>query len=262
MRKTRKGFTLTEILVAMAIFALGGVSIVGLFIANMKMSRNAMDASRAAEIMRNVRALVTSSLSRPIALRDDYTVYRFDYPGASLKFKPKDLTDRESTGGSTTAATTPEMRRQLFGNVEDNVLFFALPAKEFDVTLITSEDARRQMMTSLPNDGLSRTGDRRFTGVPPEVYRLVPDTLRSSGVIQGHDFDDRPFYSFDFSIRRGVSRSSAPLEGGGTRKAPLDDLYVVHIRIFKGFEFASDYDGQAQQNKPFFEWDFMVAAAK
>lgn len=260
MRSNRRGFTLTEILIAMAIFALGGVSIVGLFIANMRMARNAMDAMRAAEIMRNVRALMTSSLSRPISLGEDRTIYRFDYPGTSLKFRPSQLTERE-TGGTGVGLASTEARRALFGTTEENAVFFALPNRPFDATLWGNTSARDEMTTLLPDEGLSRAGDRKFSGQPPEVFRLVPDVLRSSGVNTPFDPDDRIFYSFDLTIRRSVSRSSATADGGGA-KLPLDDLYVVHLRVYKGFEFAADYAGEKQTNKPVFEWDFLVSAAK
>lgn len=141
MRRMKKGFTLTEILIAMAIFALGGVSIVGLFIANMRMARNAMDAMRAAEIMRNVRALMTASLSRPISFGDDKTMYRFDYPGTSLKFRPSQLAERES--GSTTAGMSVDARRAMFGNLDDNVVFFTLPQR--NLTPLSGVRASRAM---------------------------------------------------------------------------------------------------------------------
>lgn len=259
MRRTKKGFTLTEILIAMAIFALGGVSIVGLFIANMRMARNAMDAMRAAEIMRNVRALMTSSLSRPITQGDDRIIYRFDYPGASLKFRPSLLAERES--GGTAVRISPEERRAMFGSVEENAVFYSLPVKNFDATLWGARQSQDEMTTALPDEALSRAGDRKFPGQPPEVFRLIPDTLRSSGVSVPHDADDRIFYSFDITIRRSVSRSSTSLDGGAT-KVPLDDLYVVHLRVYKGFEYAAEYGGEKQTNKPVFEWDFLVSAAK
>lgn|GEM_PF-2801042 len=259
MRRMKKGFTLTEILIAMAIFALGGVSIVGLFIANMRMARNAMDAMRAAEIMRNVRALMTASLSRPISFGDDKTMYRFDYPGTSLKFRPSQLAERES--GSTTAGMSVDARRAMFGNLDDNVVFFTLPQRNFDATLWGASQSRDEMTTMLPDEALSRTGDRKFSGTPPEVFRLVPDTLRSSGVNTPFDADDRVFYSFDFAVRRSVSRSSTAIDAGG-QKATLDDLYVVHLRVYKGFEYAADYAGERQTNKPVFEWDFLISAAK
>lgn len=259
MRRTKRGFTLTEILIAMAIFALGGVSIVGLFIANMRMARNAMDATRASEIMRNVRALITSSLSRPIAYGNDRTMYRFDYPNTSLKFKPSVLVDRE--GASTVPPLSNEAKRAMFGTLEENVVFFELPTRNFDATLWGNAQTRDEMATMLPDEALSRSGDRKFTAAPPEVFRLVPDTLRSSGITYGYDSDDRVFYTFDFAIHRSVSRSSQSIDGGG-QKTALDDLYVVHLRVYKGFEFASDYGGEKQTNKPFFEWDFLIAAAK
>lgn len=259
MSHKRRGFTLTEILIAMAIFALGGVSIVGLFIANMRMARNAMDASRASEIMRNVRALVTSSLSRPIAYGDTRTVYRFDYPGTSLKFKPGKLVELEGEG--TRPPMSPEARRAMFGSLEDNVVFFELPQRPFDATLWGSNQSRDEMSTLLPDEALTRTGDRKFTGTPPEVFRFVPDAMRSSAITYGYDSDDRIFYSFDFYIHKSVSRSSSSPDKGG-QKAALDDLYVVHLRVYKGFEFADEYGGEKQTNRPFFEWDFLIAAAR
>jgi hypothetical protein len=225
----------------------------------MRMARNAMDATRASEIMRNVRALVTSSLSRPIGYGDDRIMYRFDYPNSSLKFKPSVLVDRE--GSESNPPMNDGAKRAMYGTLEENVVFFELPTRNFDATLWGNAQSRDDMATMLPDEALGRNGDRKFTGAPPEVFRLVPDALRSSGVTYGYDSDDRVFYTFDFAIHRSVSRSSTSVDGGG-QKAALDDLYVVHLRVYKGFEFASDYGGEKQTNRPFFEWDFLIAAAK
>ena len=88
-QRTRRGFTLTEILVAMAIFALGGSAIVALFITNARLSRQAMDYTRASEIGRNVRSLVSHALSRPVPTDTlgNVPIYKFDYPGTSLTFR-------------------------------------------------------------------------------------------------------------------------------------------------------------------------------
>ena len=51
-------------------------------------------------------------------------------------------------------------------------------------------------------------------------------------------------------------------DSGGNEKARLDDLFVVHIRVYKGFTFAQENEGTEMRNDPIFEWDFYVAAAR
>ena len=65
------------------------------------------------------------------------------------------------------------------------------------------------------------------------------------------------FYQFDISIRRSVQRSSVAEGVGSSTKEPLRDLFVVHVKIYKGFEF-----DQSVINDPYFEWDFYVNAAR
>jgi prepilin-type N-terminal cleavage/methylation domain-containing protein len=248
-RNRRKGFTLTEILVALAIFALGGTAIMALFITNIRLSRDAMDHTRAAEITRNVRSLMTMSLSRPIPAGDTQ-LYQFSYPGTSLTFNPRRHLDEEGRRRTGTASL-----EAVGGDPVANTIFFRLPTQTFNAQTFAS--AGDQMITRLPSNALQPTGSPRAWGADgdPRVFRFVPDSLRRAGALDGLDQDDRISYQFDMDIRRSVMRSS--VQGRDGMNQPLEDLFVVHIRVYKGFEFEGDV-----QNDPFFEWDFYVTATR
>ena len=252
-RKARKGFTLTEILVALAIFALGGTAIMALFITNVRLSAQAMDYTRAAEITRNVRSIMTQSLSRPINLSSDDNVYAFYYPGSSLTFNPDEYRDRFEMGDTVSDSPTEV---GIGGAPTDNIVFFRLPEQMFNAETINYQESTDQM-TVIPRDTLNSTGSTRsFDGQPPQVFRLLPDPLRRAHAVDGLDADDRMFYQFDVSIRRSVQRASIDSVDSPGAKQPLEDLYVVHIRVYKGFEFGDVI------NDPYFEWDFYVNAAQ
>lgn len=252
----RRGFTLTEILVALAIFALGGTAIMALFITNVRLSRQAMDYTRAAEITRNVRSLVTQSLSRPINLNENDNIYAFYYPDSSLTFTPDQYREYYEGGKSKTASGDRDATKDIVGGAPaTNTVFFRLPKVMFDAGV--TGDARKNMVTEVPVDGLNASGGKASFEGDPRVFRLLPDPLRRAGAIEGLDPDDRMFYQFDFSVRRSVQRASVPSADGTGQKQPLDDLYVVHVRVYKGFQFEGDVI-----NDPFFEWDFYVNAAK
>lgn len=250
----RKGFTLTEILVALAIFALGGTAIMALFITNIRLSRQAMDYTRAAEITRNIRSLMTKSMTRPINRGED-NIYEFYYPQTSLTFESDRYIDEyEATGDY--AAGTPPTDQELGGSYEDARVFFRLPKQTFNATAGGNQD--NASLIRLPSDGLnSAGGNMNFDNGDPRVFRLLPDPLRRVGATEGLDADDRMFYQFDVSIRRSVQRASVEDPNGGGFKMPLEDLYVVHVKIYKGFEFEGDV-----VNDPYFEWDFYVNAAR
>ncbi|MCB9932203.1 MAG: prepilin-type N-terminal cleavage/methylation domain-containing protein [Planctomycetes bacterium] len=259
MRKrtnNRKGFTLTEILVALAIFALGGTAIMALFITNLRLSRQAMDYTRAAEITRNIRSLMTQSLARPISVSETDTIYAFYYPESSLTFTTDKYREFYEGGKDRTSSRDRDARNDIVGGAPAaNTVFFRLPKVMFDAGV--SGDGRRQMVTEMPTDGLNSSGGQASFEGEPRVFRLMPDPLRRAGAIEDLDPDDRMGYQFDFSVRRSVQRSSVDAADGSGRKQPLDDLYVVHVKIYKGFEFEGNVI-----NDPFFEWDFYVNAAK
>jgi hypothetical protein len=143
-------------------------------------------------------------------------------------------------------------------------VFFRLPVERFDAR-VTGEDNLRRIQTSLPNDAVDDRGSPRVwagQGGRPEVFRLVPDLLRQSGAIEGLDKDDRMFYSFDFSIRRSLGRSQVEDPKNPGVKLPLEDLYVVHVRVFKSFTFREETGGVDVENTPIYEWDFYVSAAR
>ncbi|MCZ7604814.1 MAG: prepilin-type N-terminal cleavage/methylation domain-containing protein [Planctomycetota bacterium] len=252
----RRGFTLTEILVALAIFALGGTAIMALFITNVRLSRQAMDYTRAAEITRNVRSLVTQSLARPINVAENDNVYAFYYPDSSLSYTPDEYRDYYEGGKSKTGSLERDAAKDIVGGAPaTNAVFFRLPKVMFDAAV--TGDGRKNMVTQVPTDGVGPGGGKPGFEGDPRVFRLLPDPLRRAGAIEGLDPDDRMFYQFDFSVRRSVQRASVPTPDGSGKKQPLDDLYVVHVRVYKGFQFEGDV-----MNDPFFEWDFYVNAAK
>ena len=258
-KSRRRGFTLTEILVAMAIFALGGSSIVALFLTNARLSVQAMDYTRSAEFTRNVRSLVTASLSRPLGSGGrGGSLYQFYYPGTSLTATPSELKKLE--GDNYDRADSID---RLVGAPVDNTVFFRLPVQPYVAGTI-GKISLRNMVTNLPSDALDPNGGRRrFARGDPEVFRFTPDALRRAGVMTGLDVDDRMHYAFNVTIRRTLQRSGVKLaNSGGNEKARLDDLFVVHIRVYKGFAFAQENEGTEMRNDPIFEWDFYVAAAR
>ncbi|MCC6574089.1 MAG: prepilin-type N-terminal cleavage/methylation domain-containing protein [Planctomycetes bacterium] len=259
--RDKRGLTLTELLIAMAIFALGGASIVALFLANAKLSAQAVNMTRAAEITRNVRSYLTSSLTRPISNPNGAPLYRFDYPGASLKFRPALLLQREATGNQT--ALTPDELAEMAGKPTENTAYFRLPTDTFDATLELGD--RNERMVELPDEGMDDTGNNLFDGgIGPEVYRLLPDTMRDSAIYRGYDPDDRMFYSFDFSIRRSVSRGSEMMPNMLGQRVFLEDLFVVHLRVYRGFDYREENAGTAVENERniIYETSFMVAATR
>ncbi len=251
-RNTIHGFTLTEILVALAIFALGGTAIMALFITNVRLSQQAMDYTRAAEITRNIRSLMTKSMTRPINVGSD-NIYEFYYPGSSLTFVPDDYLEEYETGELSAREPTES---ELGGGYNDARIFFRLPDQPFNAT--AGGDQENNSMTQLPKNALSSGGGlRNFDGGNPRVFRLLPDKLRRAGALDGLDADDRMAYQFDMSVRRSVQRSSVEDPDNPGFTLPLEDLYVVHVRIYKGYEFEGDVE-----NDPYFEWDFYVSAAR
>ena len=258
MRRTdhsRRGFTLTEILVSLAIFALGGTAIMALFITNVRLARQAMDYTRAAELTRNIRSLMTESLSRPIPVNDTTSVYAFYYPDSSVTFNPDEYLDYYE--GGKTARTASKDRDAENDNIGGtpalNTVFFKLPKNPYDANI--EGDAQKNVVTEIPRDALTPSGDKKNFDIEPRVFRLLPDHLRRVGAVEGLDPDDRMFYQFNISVRRSVQRSGVARPDGS--KQPLDDLYVVHVKIYKGFEFEGDV-----LNDPYFEWDFYVNGTK
>ncbi len=251
-RRARRGFTLTEILVALAIFALGGTAIMALFITNVRLSRDAMNYTRAAEITRNARSLMTQAVSRPIPYGESENLYAFYYPGTSLEFRPdhyiRDIESRETASVPNEAA--------IGGDALSNTLFFRLPTLAF---IAGGDMTGDQMVTDLPGDARTSSGAPRTwaQGGNPRVFRFKPDRLRMAGATDGLDEDDRMSYQFDLQIRRSVLRSGVEEATGRGGKQPMDDLFVVHIRVYRGFEFDGDVI-----TDPFFEWDFYVTATR
>ncbi|MDC1142769.1 type II secretion system protein [Planctomycetota bacterium] len=266
MRRTKKAFTLTEILIALGIFAIGGTAIMSLFITNIRLSQQAMDYTRAAEIQRNVRSLLTQAVTRPISVNESSTVYEFHYPETSLSFVPSEYL-RDETGNSGSYAK-PNMD-VIAGTSVENTIYFKLPNEQFDANLIDYDQlptaGLKRKLTSLPNEACNVNGGQvSFPELPdgPQVFRFMPSVVRQSGLMDGFDKDDRMFYSFDFSIRRSNARASVEQVKNPGVKAPLEALYVVHLRVYKGFSLPEDNEGDVVQNTPIYETDFYISAAR
>lgn len=256
-RKTnRKGFTLVEILVALAIFALGGTAIMVLFITNVRLSRQAMDYTRASEISRNVRSLMTQSMARPINLSETDNVYAFYYPETAINFNADRYREQFEGGGATTTGRPGP--GDLGGSAVEQTVFYRLPKQRFDAGAMNYFDPNLQL-TVIPRDALNSDGSKATTttGETPKAFGFLPDKLRRAGAIDGLDPDDRMFYQFDVSIRRSVQHSSVESSTGNGEKQALSDLYVVHVRIYKGYDY-----GENILNDPYFEWDFYINAAQ
>lgn len=267
-RSGRKAFTLTEILIALGIFSIGGTAIMSLFITNHRLSIQAMDYTRAAEIQRNVRSLLTQAVSRPISTTNGVTVYEFYYPETSLKFVPSEFLEEEGEGEGINLSPRMEV---FAGAANENTIFFRLPLKQFDANLIDYKrlpsNELKRVLTALPNEAINVNGSQFNWTQPkatvgPQVFRFKPSVMRESGLIDGFDKDDRMFYSFDFSIRRSNARSGVSEGKGSPRKAALNSLFVVHLRVYKGFSLPEENDGQVVENTPFYETDFYISAAR
>ena len=265
MRRTKKAFTLTEILIALGIFAIGGTAIMALFITNIRLSQQAMDYTRAAEIQRNVRSLLTQAVKRPNSVSTKSTVYEFYYPGTSTSFVPREyLADEREENYS--ANTKIE---EVGGTPIQNTIYFKLPDKMFDANVVNYDRLptgdQKLMMTSLPNEACNINGSQvnwPNVSAGPQVFRFKPSVVRNARVTDGFDNDDRMFYSFDFSIRRSNARASVTEGNRATAKAPLTSLYVVHLRVYKGFSLPEDNEGDVVQNTPIYETDFYITAAR
>lgn len=255
-RTNRRGFTLTEILVALAIFALGGTAIMALFITNIRLSRDAMDYTRSAEISRNIRSLMTMSVSRPEYISENNRIYQFAYPETSLTFESRRYQE-EFESAARRGTAVPESA--LGGSPAENTVLYKLPEQPFNASQLGSSDSDSEMVTRLPSNALAPNGGPRSwtDGQDPRVFRFKPDMLRRARALDGLDADDRMGYQFDLQIRRSVARSSVPDATGEGANMPLEDLYVVHVRVYKNFEFRADV-----QNDPIFEWDFFVTATR
>lgn len=267
MRTKKKGFTLTEILIALGIFAIGGTAIMALFITNVRLSAQAMDYTRAAEIQRNVRAMLTQAVSRADGVSDEATIYEFTYPSSSLTFVPSKYISEVEQQGETFVEIPIEKHA---GTPSENTIYFRLPRKEFDVEHVDYTDvpseAMKRVMTSLPNEACDARGRQITWGADasggPEVFRFKPAKLRQAGALFGFDKDDRMFYSFDFSIRRSVARSGVAEDGNSAKKELMSGLYVVHLRVYKGFSLPEENGGAPVDNSPIYETDFLITAAE
>ncbi len=244
-RKRFQGFTLLEILLAMAILALGGVSILALFLANADRSRQAADASRSVNIAASVRSILKASLQAPAIVQGTFDVnepgknqlYAFSFPFATLN----DPRSREDSG-KTTAVRREE------GDLTP--YFFRLPSKPYQ-----GDASPPEAYTVLPRQLLDIQGNP--IGSNASVWYYKPTDLTRAGIENvgdAVDLDDNESYAFSFFIRRSVARNDVDPFADDTIPKLIDGLYVVQLRIFKG------YDPSIDTNRPIQEFSFTLAA--
>ena len=238
-RKANRGFTLVEVLLAMAIFAIGGVSILALFLANSTRAARAADRNRAVEIASSVRAaLETAMIAPPVVQAGSGSqkdrLYQLALPQFTL-----DAPAVQATSSPTT---------------ETPVYYFRLPTEPF-----VGGAKPPGQYTVLPRELLDITGKalKVANGEPKAWYfRTTPLSRRTEKELgPTSDRDEREAYSFNFFIRRSVARSDIESSGRGATRSLLEGLYVVQLRVYKG------YDEQGQ-NTPIEEFTFYLTATQ
>ena len=252
MRTTHhsRGFSLIEILIAMVIFALGGIAILTLFISQYRNILEAAEMNRCMEIAESTRSALEASLqSTPTVIwtgpsKDGFRkLYPFALPFATLRsFSPRD----ERAG----VPTIEELE-------ESRTSFFELPQAPY-----TGDSSPPEAYTWLPR----QFTDAKGVAIPIEdpgqarnaVWYMKPTVQTVSGknvLGKDIDLDDRDVYSFMVVIRKSVARSDVD-NIGSKGKIPLDGLYVAQLRIFKG------YDPRSTINAPIRVFNFTLVAAE
>lgn len=263
-RQIRGGFTLLEILLAIAIFALGGVAILALFIAQANKAKLAADANRAIDIAGTVRATIEAAVRanpRTIGTGENIRyLYPISFPFASLANESPRYGDNKQADGETTIDAQ--------GWDSDPVLtyYIELPKEPFRGE---SQPVRGKNVTFFPADlrnisgavvSSPRIGSApERTGEELRVFYWKPDVLSVSGSRQigdRLDNDDSDIYSFNFRIDRSVARTDLPDPADASVKQPVPGLYVVRLRIFRAYDITSN------TNVPIHEMQFTIAATE
>ncbi|NUQ35799.1 MAG: hypothetical protein HUU29_12765 [Planctomycetaceae bacterium] len=233
-----------------AIFAIGGVALLALFLLHINDAAKAATANRALEIASSVRASLEASLRSPMTVQSggvERTVYPFAFPFASLE----NLSPRADVPLDFELADN-------FRKLSDiPTVFFELPKKEWK-----GDFGDRSALSILPLDLMTREGiyldpnrldrDRQKNKVwyyKPTALTVIGDEKLDT---ETADLDDRDSYAFNILLRRSVMRAHRPPPGEGA-KPVLPGLYVFHIRIFKGYD-------PSVTNEPVYEFDMTLVA--
>lgn len=262
-----KGFTLLEILLAIAIFALGGVAILSLFLAQATRAKHAADANRAIEIAATVRSTLEAALNSPPRVIGQANAARFLYPVA---FPFASLTNQSPRYGANKMGDgdSPVPHRE-FDTAQVPTWFLELPKQPFQgdgdrvrrgetVMFFPSDlkDINGNAMSSpsigADPGGLSRD-DLRVFYWKPEITSLIAKEKLGSRL----DTDDSDIYAFNFRVDRSVSRSDLPNPAGGAEKMLLPGLYVVRLRVFRGYD-----PEPGARNVPVQEFEFTIATTE
>lgn len=242
-RSTKLGFTLLEILLGMAIFAIGGVAVLSLFIANANRAERAANETRAVNIAASVRGVLEAALRSPPVQLDggERRLYPISFPFATLQ---GDLSPLRSANND---------YPQRIDEVENSVTyFFELPDGQFRGTT-SNADAFSVLPKQLRNiageqvSGLNGQQENRVWFVKPTTFSIAGEDELGGDI----DLDDSDAYSFSLFITRSVERSHFETDG---ENRLLDGLYVVQLRVFKGYDFAN------QTNVPIQEFTFTLNA--
>lgn len=258
----RRGFTLLEILLSIAIFALGGVAILALFLAFATRAKHAADWNRCVDIASTVRATMETAVASPPQVigtgKDARYLYPIAFPFASL------INQSPRYGPNRSEGETPPISYQQADSSEVPVYFLELPRDPYQgesravrgrsVMFIPSDlkDMKGQA-AQVSTDEVGQSGTVPVRDLRVFYWRPTPLTLGGTGNVgDSLDVDDSDVYAFNFRLDRSVSRSPMP---GATGKELLPGLYIVRLRVYKGYD-------PAKQNEPIEEFSFTIAATE
>lgn len=249
-----RGFTLIEILIAVAILTVGILGVLALFPVAISIGKEVIQNSTAALVAKSVTdAIRTGMQHRKRTVRVGRggavaTYFVFDHDGVKdLKALPPGRVDRE------------DPTKDYFILLPDDYGTYTAQGgmKASDIAynqgkvLVYPETDPRDGTSTVPPNG-ARVSGGRMIGDPTradndrgepiwDVYRLgeflPPRDERS--LIRIEEEDPIRQYSFAFSIRRSDQDSNATQERG--RYRPANELYEVTVMVFRSFQRGTTY---------------------